>query len=87
MWVAPSLNKTHVAFIVVGIHHATHDYGTRITLPVLRWTVDTREDLQLAELIFQHFGHDEFDWQEAAAACAEHPEWLRINAHIEQKAA
>ena len=52
-----------------------------------RWTVDTPEDMQLAEKIFQHFGHDRFGWQEAAAACTEHPEWLRINAHVQQKAA
>ena len=51
----------------------------------LRWTVDTPEDLQLAETIYRHFGHDAFSWKDVLHAYDEHPEWRDINAHIEQK--
>ena len=34
----------------------------------LRWTVDTPADLERARQMFRHFGHDEFGWEEAAAA-------------------
>jgi spore coat polysaccharide biosynthesis protein SpsF len=50
-----------------------------------RWTVDTPEDFALVEKIYAHFGGDEFTWQEALALIERHPEWSRLNEHIEQK--
>lgn len=50
-----------------------------------RWTVDTPEDFSLIEYIYQHFGHSSFTWQEVITLMDEHPEWVIINAHIEQK--
>jgi spore coat polysaccharide biosynthesis protein SpsF len=51
----------------------------------LRWTVDTPEDYELAKLVYEHFGHDEFDWREALAAFEQHPEWAKVNRHVMQK--
>lgn len=50
-----------------------------------RWTVDTPEDFALVEKIYAHFGGDEFTWQEALALIEQHPEWSRLNEHVEQK--
>ena len=50
-----------------------------------RWTVDTPEDLAFARAVYDHFGHDQFTYDDVLAALAAHPEWERINAHVEQK--
>lgn len=52
----------------------------------MRWTVDTPEDLTLVRLIYERFGHDRFSWREVLAVLEEHPEWLEINRHIQQRA-
>lgn len=51
----------------------------------MRWTVDTAEDLAFVRRIYNHFGHDQFSWQEVLAVLKEHPEWLKINQHVQQK--
>ncbi|MBA3534485.1 MAG: glycosyltransferase family protein [Ardenticatenales bacterium] len=50
-----------------------------------RWTVDTPEDYEFAQRIYDHFGHDHFSWREVLALLKQHPEWQTINRHIEQK--
>lgn len=51
-----------------------------------RWTVDTAEDLQFVQTVFQHFtGSNLFTWEEALRAIQKHPEWLEINSAIKQK--
>ena len=52
----------------------------------MRWTVDTPEDLAFVRRIYEHFGHDRFSWREVLAVLEEHPEWLEINQHVQQKA-
>jgi spore coat polysaccharide biosynthesis protein SpsF len=44
-----------------------------------RWTLDTPDDLAFLQLIYDHFGGDEFSWQEVLALLERHPEWLEIN--------
>jgi spore coat polysaccharide biosynthesis protein SpsF len=51
----------------------------------MRWTVDTPEDLAFVRCIYDHFGHDRFSWREVLAVLEQHPEWLEINRHIQQK--
>jgi len=51
----------------------------------LRWTVDTAEDLELVRLIFEHFGHDRFSWEDVLPVLKMHPDWLEINQHVMQK--
>lgn len=50
-----------------------------------RWTVDTAEDLALARAIYDHFGHDRFVWGEVLRLLEQHPEWVALNRHVEQK--
>jgi spore coat polysaccharide biosynthesis protein SpsF len=54
-------------------------------LSYLRWTVDTKEDLELVRLIFHHFGHDRFSWLDVLALIEQHPGWTTINQHVQQK--
>jgi spore coat polysaccharide biosynthesis protein SpsF len=51
----------------------------------MRWTVDTPEDLKFVRMIFGHFKHDRFHWQDVLVALEMHPEWLDINRQIRQK--
>lgn len=51
----------------------------------MRWTVDTPEDLTFVRCIYEHFGHDQFSWRDVLVALEEHPEWLEINRHVQQK--
>jgi spore coat polysaccharide biosynthesis protein SpsF len=52
---------------------------------MLRWTVDTPEDLELVRQIYGYFGHDRFGWQDVLQALDGHKEWLDINRHVRQK--
>ena len=50
-----------------------------------RWTVDTAEDFELIQRIYEYFGHGDFHWQEAIELMEAHPDWALLNQHIEQK--
>jgi spore coat polysaccharide biosynthesis protein SpsF len=63
------------------IHHVLHPDD----LSHLRWTVDTREDLELVRLIFQHFRDEHFSWKGVLPVLEEHPDWSEINRAIPQK--
>ena len=52
----------------------------------MRWTVDTPEDLAFVRRIYGHFEHNLFSWREVLAVLEQHPEWLEINRHVQQKA-
>jgi spore coat polysaccharide biosynthesis protein SpsF len=51
----------------------------------MRWTVDTREDLELIRRIYSHFGHDYFSWLDVVEVLNKNPKWLDTNRHIGQK--
>ncbi len=51
----------------------------------MRWTVDAPEDLEFVRKIYDHFGHDRFRWKEVIDLLEQHPEWLEINRHVQQK--
>jgi spore coat polysaccharide biosynthesis protein SpsF len=51
----------------------------------MRWTVDTDEDLMFIRQVYEHFGFSTFSWQEALAIVRQHPEWVAINQHVEQR--
>jgi len=63
------------------LHAVTHDTD----LSVMRWTVDTAEDLALVRKIYEYFGHDGFSWREVVKLLEQYPEWLEINRHVAQK--
>ncbi|MDD5306754.1 MAG: glycosyltransferase family protein [Deltaproteobacteria bacterium] len=50
-----------------------------------RWTVDTVEDLALVRRLYNEFGKDEFNTDEVLSLLAAHPDWVSINANVEQK--
>lgn len=51
-----------------------------------RWTVDTPEDYDLVQMIYKFFGHGDFHWSAVIDLLEnQHPEWMKINAHIQQK--
>jgi len=52
-----------------------------------RWTVDTLEDLELIKLIIGTLYpvKPTFNMQDILGLLQQHPEWVAINAHIEQK--
>jgi len=66
---------------IFNIYKLTND----VDYSYMRWTVDTKEDLEFVRRIFEHFGHDRFSWQQVLAVLEQHPEWLEINKHIRQK--
>ncbi|MDH3942532.1 MAG: glycosyltransferase family protein [Anaerolineae bacterium] len=56
------------------------DYGH------LRWTVDTRQDLDLVRQIAAHFdGRDDFSWKEILALYEKHPELAVVNEDVRHK--
>ena len=59
-----------------------------VTNPVdhssMRWTVDTLEDLTFLRRIFDSFHHDDFGWEDVLSLLKKHPEWLKINEHVQQ---
>lgn len=64
------------------ILHILHepDYGD------LRWTVDTREDLELVRKIVTHFeGRDDFSWLEALDLVQSDLEMMNVNVDVKHK--
>jgi spore coat polysaccharide biosynthesis protein SpsF len=53
--------------------------------PEQRWSVDTSEDYEFVQLIYEALGRDDFTWLEALAVVDAHPTWASINRHISQK--
>jgi len=51
----------------------------------MRWTVDTREDVEFVRRIYEYFGHDRFSWLEVIGALRKHADWLAINRKVKQK--
>jgi len=76
--VTPYIYRNPVLFRLHNVINP-EDYST------LRWTVDTSEDLAFVRRIYDYFGHDRFSWREVLQVLEEHPEWLKINQHVQQK--
>lgn len=72
---------THQDKFKIGSVKEENDYSK------FRWTVDTKEDLQLIKNILEYFKDKEsdFDLQDAIVAMELNPEWFNINSFIEQK--
>lgn len=52
----------------------------------LRWTVDTKEDLELLRQIYARFdGRDDFSWMEVLALLEREPDLAKINAAVQHK--
>lgn len=53
-----------------------------------RWTVDTVQDLVLVQKMFEALypKQPDFSWHDCLALLKQHPDWVRINADVQQKA-
>lgn len=52
----------------------------------LRWTVDTREDLNFVRSVYDRFANqDTFGWHDVLKVLAREPELIELNRHIRQK--
>jgi len=76
--VTPYINQNPELFAIHCVEHSQD-------LSHLRWTVDTPEDLELVRRIYETLGGDAFSWDEVRALLDQHPQWLQINRHVEQK--
>ena len=76
--VTPYITRNPGLFRIVSVTNAED-------LSRMRWTVDTREDLEFVRHVYAHFGHDRFSWREVLQLLERHPEWAEINIHIRQK--
>ncbi|MCR4692054.1 MAG: glycosyltransferase family protein [Lachnospiraceae bacterium] len=50
-----------------------------------RLTVDTPEDYELASLLYDYFGSNNFHYPDLMQVLLEHPEWKSINSNVRQK--
>lgn len=53
-------------------------------LPPMRWTVDTRADLEFAREVYRRLGEG-FSWRDVLELMLKHPELREINCHVAQK--
>lgn len=62
-------------------------FATAPDLSAHRWTVDTPEDFDLVSRIIAalYLQQPQFGWKDVLALLAQHPDWVKINAHIGQK--
>ncbi len=64
----------------VALRNHVPDYGS------LRWTVDTREDLEFMRQVYARFeGRDDFTWQELLALVQREPQLALINSAVHHK--
>ncbi len=54
-----------------------------------RWTVDTPEDYELVSRLFEHLmpTHPHFTQPDVLALLEQHPDWIALNQHVQQKPA
>lgn len=81
--------REHVTYHIL-THPTLFNIGSleqREDLSSLRLTVDTEEDFLLVSKIIEDLGnkHLDFALPEIIALLSNHPEWLTINSHIQQK--
>ena len=51
-----------------------------------RWTLDTREDMDLLHAIYRHFdGCDDFSWREVVDLMEREPRLAELNSRVLQK--
>ena len=80
--------KEHVTPFIY--HHPERfkieQYINSVNLSDHRWTVDTPEDFELVEkIIGEMLQKPNFSMADVLTVLKKHPDWVKINAHIEQK--
>jgi spore coat polysaccharide biosynthesis protein SpsF len=77
--VTPYIYRNPEKFKIRGVVNA-------IDLSIHRWTLDTPEDLLFIQTVYEHFGNDYFTWMEVLEYLDKHPDVVKINSDIPQKA-
>ncbi|UKS26144.1 glycosyltransferase family protein [Paenibacillus sp. HWE-109] len=64
-----------------------HSYVNETKVPDYRWTLDTPEDWDLINRIYNSLHNPDriFPWRDAVALMQKNPDWNTINQHIQQK--
>jgi len=62
-----------------------HRVANDVDLSYHRWTLDTLEDLEFIQTVYEHFGNDHFTWMDSLRYLEQHPEIVKINSDIKQK--
>lgn len=75
--VTPFMREHHSAFMHTIAQPANHG--------ALRITLDTPEDFRLLTLLIDTTSALQMNYQDIEKTLLDHPEWIAINAHIEQK--
>lgn len=78
MHVMPYMYEKDRGFSVAVMEY-TEDCGA------YRLAVDTPEDMDLIRRIYTYYNNASFTWLDAVHLLEEHPEWTRINRHVQQK--
>jgi spore coat polysaccharide biosynthesis protein SpsF len=83
-------NPAYREHVTPYIHHNPEKFRIREVnnerdLSVMRWTVDTPEDFDFVNRIYQHFNENWFSWIDILDLLQKHPELLEINNRIVQK--
>lgn len=82
-------DREHVTLFVwrQPTRYRLHNVANDSDLSRLRWTVDTPEDFELIRRMFETLYpiNPRFGLAECLQMLAVHPEWERINAHVQQK--
>lgn len=86
---ATKAEREHVTYYIV-THPTLFNLGSieqKEDLSSIRLTVDTEEDFILVSKVLEALGekHPGFLLSDIIALLAKHPEWLSINAHVQQK--
>ncbi|OUC13624.1 MAG: acylneuraminate cytidylyltransferase [Alkalinema sp. CACIAM 70d] len=78
--VTPFIYQNPTRYTLAALH-GDRDYSYH------RWTVDTPEDFALIRLLLEELTpvHPQFSFQDVLTLLEQHPAWIEINAHIEQK--
>ncbi|MEZ6092834.1 MAG: glycosyltransferase family protein [Pirellulaceae bacterium] len=85
-------NPAHREHVTLGFYEKPNQFRVGgntagIDLSNHRWTVDTYEDLALANEIAAHFPAQDFGWHQILDVVERHPKISQINVHVNQKAA
>ncbi|MFC1628330.1 cytidylyltransferase domain-containing protein [Gemmatimonadota bacterium] len=76
--VTPYIYRVQGGFSIHSVQHGDD-------LSYHRWTLDTPEDLEFLQRIYNHFLRDDFDWTEVITLLEQNREWMDINRDVKQK--
>jgi spore coat polysaccharide biosynthesis protein SpsF len=80
-------HREHVTMYMYENVKNIYCYKNDINYSKYRWTLDTKEDLELIDLLYKNLDGKEklFSWMDVVRFVEKNPEICKINEHIEQK--